>query len=228
MPRLVRLVRSLRFQSSPQKQPLVHALQLLKSLLSLQDPEAEERLLRTIEVHPPNDLDASTPSRQRLQFASIRDFEALIFYWQSRLSLLRLERRMDDLLQLSGAQARTTHEEEAASFRPPFGPHTDEMSRLVKNILMCSEHARGLQLRKHDRLFAHAVVVVWGVIMDGQMAECQAQEEETASVLTDHLLRMLNLTLPTKPDFTAEDMNIAADVFVGGQLRGRYAELYGL
>jgi hypothetical protein len=57
----------------------------------LQDSQAEGRLLRNIKVHPSSDPDATSLLRQSLHFASVKDFEALAYYWQSRLSLLRLE-----------------------------------------------------------------------------------------------------------------------------------------
>lgn len=45
------LVRLLRLAPSPPKHLLLDALGLLRSLLELQDSHAEERLLRTIEIH---------------------------------------------------------------------------------------------------------------------------------------------------------------------------------
>jgi hypothetical protein len=227
IPRLVGLVRSLRLQPSPQNQLLSDALRLLKSLLKLQDSQAEERLLRNIKVHPSSDPDATSPLRQSLHFVSVDDFEALAYYWQNRLSLLRLEQRLHDLSVSSGVQADNT-DEPGVSFRPSFGPRTNEMFRLVKNILMCAEYAGTLPLRKHDRLFAHAMVVVWGVTMDVPVALSHIQDGEGTSPLSELLLRRVNATLPAKPALIAEDMDTAADIFVGGQPKGRFAELYGL
>ena len=226
IPRLVGLVRSLRLQPSPQSQLLLYALKLSKSLLRVQDFQAEGRLLRNIKVYPSSDPDAISHLRQNLHFASVKDFEALAYYWQSRLSLLRLEWRLHDLAVSSDVPADST-DELGVSFRPSCGAMVDEMFRLVKNILMCSEHAGTLRLRKHDRLFAHAMVVVWGVTMDVPVALSHDQKGEGTGPLPDLLLRSVNIALAAKPDFTVEDMDAAADVLAGGQPKGRFAELYG-
>jgi hypothetical protein len=227
IPRLVRLVRSLRLQASPQNELLLDALRLSKSLLKLQDSQAEGRLLRNIKVHPSSDLDAPSPLRQSLHFPSVQDYEALACYWQSQLSLLILEWRLHDLSVSSDVQADST-EEPAVSFQRSFWPWANEMFRLAKNILMCSEYAGTLPLHKHNRLFAHAIVVVWGVMMDVPVALSHGQEGEETGPLSDLLLRMVNVALAAKPDLTVEDMDTAADIFAGGQPKGRFAELYGL
>ncbi|ORX99819.1 hypothetical protein BCR34DRAFT_606502 [Clohesyomyces aquaticus] len=79
------------------------AVRLSRSLLTLQDSQAEERLLRTIEVRPSSDAGASGTLGQSLHFAftSVNDFEALACYWVNGLLLLRLERRVHAVLLLS-------------------------------------------------------------------------------------------------------------------------------
>ena len=228
IPRLVGLVRSLRLQPSPQNQLLLDALRLSKSLLRLQDPQAEGRLLRNIEFHPLLDPDAPWSLHQSLHFSSVEDFEALACYWQSRLSLLRLEWRLHDLSVLSEVQADSI-DEPGVSLRPSFGPSAmNETFQLVENILMCSKYAGTLRLRKRRRLFAHAMVVVWGVKMDVPVALSHGQDGEGTGSLSDLLLRRVNIALAAKPDLNIEDMDTAADIFAGGQPKGRFAELYGL
>jgi hypothetical protein len=227
IPRLVRLVRSLRLQPSPQNQLLLDALKLSKSLLRLHDSQAEGRLFRNVKDRPSSDPDAILPLRQSLDFASVKDFEALAYYWQSRLSLLRLEWRLHGLLMSSDLQV-DSKDKLGVSFRPSFGPSVNEISWLVNHILMGSEYAETLRLSKHNRMFAHAMVVVWGVRMDVPGVLGHDQDGEGSGSLSDLLLRRVNSALAAKPDLTVEDMHIAADIFVGGQLRGRFAELYSL
>jgi hypothetical protein len=227
IPRLVGLVRSLRLQPSPQNQLLLDVLRLSKSLLRLQDPQAEGRLLRNIKVRPSSDPDATSPLRQSLHFASVDDFEALAYYWQNRLSLLRLEQRLHDMSVASDVQADNT-DEPGVSFRSSLRPRANEMFRLVKNILMCAEYAGTLPLRKHDRLFAHAMVVVWGVMMEMPVTLSHIWHREGTGPLSELLIRRVNITLAAKSDLTVEDMDMAADIFVGGQPKGRFVELYGL
>ena len=227
IPRLVRLVRSLRLRPSPQNQLFSDALRLSKSLLTLQDSQAEGRLLRNIKVHPSSDLYATSPIRRSLHFASVQDFEALAYYWQSQLSLLRLEWHLHNLSVSNDIQADSTDEPEV-SCRQSFGPRATEMFRHVNNILLCSEYAIKLPLHKHSRLLAHAMVVVWGVTMDVPVALEHDQGGERTGPLSDLLLRMVNIALKAKPELTVKDMDTAADIFVGGQPNGRFAELYGL
>ncbi|KAK3390746.1 hypothetical protein B0H63DRAFT_389226 [Podospora didyma] len=230
LPRLVGLVRSLRAQSSLSDHLLSDAMSLSNLLLETRDSQAEERLLRNITVHPSNDY----PVHQSLQFASVKDFEALAYYWQSRLSLLRLVWHLQNLSRPVSSdieEADSADHPAEVVFQPTFVSRVNEMFQLVKNILMCSEYARTLRLRKHDRLFAHAMVVVWGVTTDVPVAVALSldQGEGTGTTaLSDFLLRKVNLALAAKPDFTPNDMNTAADIFVGGQPGGRFAALYAL
>ena len=255
IPRLVKLVRLLRLQqpSSPQQNQLLldDALRLSKSLLRLQDSQAEEQLLRNIKAHhfsTSDNPDATTSPllRQSLRFASVKDLEALVYYWQSRLSLLRLDRRLHNLSSVLSvhdddiqAAENTASDEPGVYLQPSFNgspprganddAYDDEMLRLAKNVLMCLEYAGKLPLRKQNRLFAHAMVVVWGVTMDVPVAFSDDQGGEgTGSPLSDLLLEKVNMALRAKPGLTAGDMDTVADVFVGGQPRGRFAEFYGL
>jgi hypothetical protein len=227
IPRLVGLVRSLRLQSTRHNQLLSITRRLSKSLLRLQDSQAEARLLQNIEVRPSSDTNATSPFLQNLHFASVDDFEALAYYWQNRLSLLRLEQHLHDLSVSSDVQADNTSEPIVSS-RPDLGPRVNEMFRLQKNILMSVEYAATLPLNKHDRLFAHAMVIAWGVTMDVPVAHSLIQDGQGTGSLSELILRSVNIALAAKPDLTAEDMDLAADVFVGGQPKGRFVELYGL
>ena len=102
------------------------------------------------------------------------------------------------------------------------------MSRLAKNILMCAEYAGTLPLHKHDSLFAHAMVVAWGVTMDVPVVLSLIQDGEETGPFSKPLWRQVNITLTAKPDLTFGDTNAAAYIVIGGQPKGRFVELYGL
>lgn len=228
IPRLVGFVRALRLQSPPRSQLLLDAITLSNSLLRLQDSQAEERVLRTVGFQPSSDPNAISPLRQSTHFASVQDFEALAYYWQSQLCLLRLEWRLHDFCTSSSIQTKST-DDLSWPFWPNFGPRADKMSRLVKNILMSSEYAKALPLHKHVRLFAHAMVVVWGAMKDLPTGFGHGQNEGGTGPLSDLLLQNVNFALRAiKPGLTAEDIDTAADIFVGGPSKGRFAELFGL
>ncbi|CAA9964314.1 hypothetical protein PTMSG1_07673 [Pyrenophora teres f. maculata] len=228
IPRLVGLVRALRSHSSPQNQLLRNAFSLLKSLLRLQDPQAEGRLLSNINCYPPSDQDVTSSLSQSLHFASVDEFEALAYYWQNRLTLLRLEQRLHDLAESGNRQANNITDNPKDSILPSFGPRANEVHRLVKNILMCENYARTLSLRKHGRLLSYAMVIVWGVMMDMPMTLAHSKDSKGADPLTALLLRNVNTALSAKPHLIGEDMDMAADIFIGGQPKGRFVKLYGL
>ncbi|KAK3712716.1 hypothetical protein LTR37_008980 [Vermiconidia calcicola] len=227
LPRLVKLVRSLRSQASPQTRLLLDAVRRKESLLGLQDSETEQRFLRTVEVRPSSIPDATLHPSKSLHFASAKDFEALVSYWHSRLSLFRLERRLHDLLMSSGVQTDSA-DEQGLSIQPVPGAREDEMSRIVKNIMMCSEYDRTLVLVKQHHLYAYALLTVWGVTLDLPEILSYDQDGRRKGALTDLLLRRMNSALAAEPALTVEDMNMAAEIFVGGQPKGTFAELYAL
>ena len=226
IPRLVALIRSLRSQMFPQTQLLSDALILSKSLLELQDSQAEERVLRKIKVHLSNDPDITSPTHRSLQFAAVEDYEALSYYWQNRLSLLRLEQRLHNLLMPDDMNPDSTNKS-GVSFQPDFWSRTNETFQLMRKILMCSAYARTLPLHKHARLLVHATVLVWGVRMDLLVACNHIQEEKEIGLSFELLLQRVNSVLKAKPELTIEDMNTAAEIFVGGPQTGRFSEILG-
>jgi hypothetical protein len=220
VPRAVGLVRRLR-QGEGRTRMLGEARGLVEELLGLKDEEAEHRVLRDVEVRDSAKGDAVV--KQSWGFTCVEDFEALAYYWQNRLVLLRLEEQLDHLPALGADPS----DELAICCRPRYGPSTNEMFTLVKNILMCAEYVSALWLRKHDRLYAHGMVAVWGVTrnMPGAVSDVQSGD---ADIFWERSLRILNVVLRAKPDLAAEDIDIAADIFVGGPPEGKYVELYGL
>ncbi|KAH8722861.1 hypothetical protein GQ44DRAFT_711349 [Phaeosphaeriaceae sp. PMI808] len=223
IPRLLGLVRSLRAQFSSQK--LWDALTLSKSLLRLRNSKAEERLLQPIRVVPANDLDASARLCQSLHFTSVGHFEALAYYWHNRLCLLRLNRRLLEFSTSSDYIAAPEHNPQ-----PILRPQTndDEIYLLVENILMCAEYVETLPLRKHQHLYAYAMILVWGVIKDMPMALSRFQYGLEAEHLLALLSRRTSVALEARPNLSFDEMNAAADLFVGGQPKGVFAQLYGL
>ena len=226
MPRLVKLARLLRRSTLSQQELLANTLRLLEVLLGLQDPQAEGRLLRNVGIKHEN-KDASSPFTQSLQFASVQDYEALAYYWQGRLSLLRLKLRLHSLAMSNPAGTASTDDRKVYA-HPYFGLNTAEMLRLAKMILMCSEYASALRLRKQNRLSAHAAVVVWGVKKDLPAAVDSLSEHQGNDPTCDLLLRRANRGLGAGPGLTSEDLDTAAEIFVGGPRKGRFAELFGL
>jgi hypothetical protein len=220
VPRVVGIMRKLR-QGEGQGQMLCDARALVEDLLGLKDEETEQRVLGDVEVRDSAKGDAVV--KQSWEFACVEDFEALAYYWRNHLVLLRLEEQVD----VVPVFETDPSDELAMCYRPRFGPRTNEMFTLVKNFLMCAEYVSALWLRKHDRLYAHAMVVVWGVTRNMPAVVSYVQGGDT-DLFWERSLRILNVVLRAKPDLIAEDIDIAANIFVGGPPEGKYVELYGL
>nr|POE86660.1 hypothetical protein CFP56_46844 [Quercus suber]POE87637.1 hypothetical protein CFP56_30226 [Quercus suber] len=224
IPRLVGLVRSLRNMSSFQRELFLDTLRFLKSLLGLQDGEAESRLLTRAIIRPVRDSDSPSSLCQSVHFTSVEDFEALTCYWHSRLALLRLEWCIHDLIASIEIQDESADRPEAFP-GPSLQPRAmikDDMIRLVNNILMCSQYAKKLRLRKRRRLFAQALVAVWGAISDTSMTRNNDKEKEQASAWLEMVLRGFNDVLTASPSLTIGDMDTAADIFIGGRPSVQY------
>ncbi|KAI6801408.1 hypothetical protein KC361_g1755 [Hortaea werneckii] len=224
LPRLLMLVRSFRLDGFSEGQPLADALHLSNSLLALQDQQAEQRLLQQIEVQSSQSLKPNCLPQSHLHFASVQDYEALAYYWQSRLCLLKVRSRLQD--NLSSRRIQTNYEMDPSMILQSCPQsYQKEISRLAKNLLMCSKYTETLQLRKQIRLSAHAAVIVWGVMDENSFPWIYKSEVEKSSVLA-MLLRRVNMALEANPDLSAEDMNLAADMFAGGEAQGRFVELF--
>ncbi|RMY71713.1 hypothetical protein D0863_04980 [Hortaea werneckii] len=224
LPRLLMLVRSVSLNGFSRGQLLADALHLYNSLLALQGQQAEQRLLQQIEVQSSPSLKSDSPPQSPRHFASVQDYEALAYYWQGRLNLRRVGHRLDDIA--SSCRIRTSSEKgPSPSFQPCLQSHHYEISRLAKNLLMCSKYTETLRLRKQIRLSAHAAAIMWGVLREDS-PPCNYKSEVEKSSVFAMLLGRVNIALGARPDLSAEDMDLAADVFAGGEPKGRFVELF--
>lgn len=222
LPRLVGLIRSMRLRDLGCQDigDVLNALELCDRLLELRDQDAEIQVMQSVTYRICSHSIAAKTLPQSIHFATVQDFEALTHYWQGRLALLRLDH-----------QLRTNHQSLHLLQRQacPAPARITEMTQLAMNIVMCADYAKTLRLRKQNRVFAHALVVAWGVlVVDATAGLVDHHATERTPVLSDLLLSTMNAVLDAKPDLTAKDMDIAADVFAGGLPRGGIARLYGL
>ena len=224
LPRLLMIVRSISLNRVSGEQLLADALHLYNSLLALQDHQAEQRLLQQIEVQSSPSLKPDSPPQSHLRFASVQDYEALAYYWQGLLCLFKVGQRLYDVA--SSCQVQTGREKKPSrSLQLCLQSHQNEIFRLAKNLLMCSKYTETLRLRKQIRLSAHAAAIVWGVVNEDTLPCVYESDVEKSSVLVT-LLGRANIALGAHPDLSAEDMNLAADMFAGGEPRGRFIELF--
>lgn len=222
IPRLVALVRSLRTHSPPSGSQVESAIALFKTLDALQDTAAEVFLLQQAIFY----ITISPVSQHNMRFDRVEIFEALLYYWLSRLWLMRLQHHLQGVLLSMGAISNVIGETYSRP-RLGLGPSTNEVARIVHDVLMCVEYAEKLTLRKHCRLFAQTILTIWGISIDNPAMVNQIAPGQRSTYSKESLLRSIRIAVPLKTPFVAEDIESAADLFVGGPIRGRFAELNG-
>lgn len=223
IPRLVILARALRFQPASRHGLLMDTYKLLQSLLELRDSEAERRVMESATFRLSDNSDTIPPLIQSLHFASVKDYEALACYWQSRLSLLRLERHLHGLF-APWALEKVNTDLRTVILSRSFAPQTSEICLIAKHLLMSADYAAALPLFRQKHMLAYAMVVVWGATRNTGIQ----QVAESTNSFSELLLLKVNRALNIEPRLVAEDMDDAADIFIGGERRGRLAKLYGL
>lgn len=219
IPRLVILARALRLQPASRHGLLMDTYKLLQSLLELRDSEAERRVMENATFR----LSDNSDTIQNLHFASVKDYEALACYWQSRLSLLRLERHLHGLF-ASWALEKVNTDLRTVILSRSFAPQTSEGFLIAKHLLMSADYAATLPLFRQKHMLAYAMVVVWGATRNNGIQ----QVAESTNCLSELLLLKVNRALHIEPRLVAEDMDDAADIFIGGERKGRLAKLYDL
>jgi len=216
IPRLVRLFRLLRGQETPQDSVVQDATELLDSLRQLQDAPAEKRLLRNVELLRVDSFTPELCGRRGAFSATCTDIETLAHYWTARLILLKLEACLHEVCLLR------------LGLKLPFAlqRRINEMSDLVDKILSCTDLAGKLPLRRQNQLLALAMSVVWDAA-EFVRPDCSRDRSGLCDVeLSELLQHRFSTALAAKPAFSAHDIQQAADIFVGKEPSGRYADLY--
>ncbi|EMC96729.1 hypothetical protein BAUCODRAFT_24441 [Baudoinia panamericana UAMH 10762] len=216
LPRLIAMVRD-GCGHSPAVADTSETALLANELLELEAKAAENDLLHHVGLVPTFDPGDAEVIDYSFDFNCIGDFEAAITYWQYRLTLLRLCIRQNLLNQTATPSTTTTSDSSTTDVAP-------EARRLAANLFMSIPHARTLTLPKRKRLLAHSIVVLWGAIEDipgARPTDCES------AVVKGWLLWHVNDALFAKHNPTSDlDMDRAAELFMGGPLVGRYADLF--
>jgi hypothetical protein len=138
------------------------------------------------------------------------DCGSVTSYWQARLSLLRLWLRLYNLTDPTSESWETSEHVLL------------ELRRLIVNLLMSFEHARSIKLGSVKRVFAHAMLMVWGALT--VYLNILPDSYGTTPDIKIWLLAKVNDAWLGRAIMTSEDLDIAAELFVGGPLRGMYVE----
>jgi hypothetical protein len=240
LPRLITIVKALRRimhdcrdQSRFARMALAErAHALIEALDALKDDKAESSLLHSIQIMRTSSMRSGRLITTAFDFGTLEIFDAALYYWSARLSLMRLQLKL--LESCTSPVAEIDHELTAeASSQALYG----EMSRVVRNLIMSVHYGSGLRARKRNRLSAHSIVTAWGALQDVPAIAIDVMksrpgldgESGIASLrawLIDTVMK--RLAISPADGFSTVEMNEAADMFVGGAVDGRYAMLYAM
>ena len=241
LPRLIALTRAVRLADSGANKPAAsklavsmlfeNALALAEELYHVRD-DAAERALRT-DIECPG---TAFFRKRHFTFSSSVEWEASSMYWHVRFIVLRL-----CLVLLASPRAGIT---DLADIYPNFecymyqgksvfSPATLEIEAIrLGQCLLASENIDKHNRPRRHRLRAQSFIILWGALKDLPQIDI---EHEPGPNAVDRCLtlrdRMLEYTVRAlrAPQlfFTEADMDEAAEMFIGGPIRGSYARLYG-
>ncbi|KAK3109953.1 hypothetical protein LTR53_016260 [Teratosphaeriaceae sp. CCFEE 6253] len=238
LPRLVALTRAVRVAESGASTPLAiemlsdRAFALAEELYHVRDDVAEHALRTDVECP------GTVFFRKRhFTFSSPVAWETVSMYWHVRFLVLRL------------CLALLTTSAAGASALADLYPNSEgflyqgnrvfsraaleaETIRTGQNLLMSENLDRHNRPRRH-RLRAQSFIVLWGALRGLPQIDIEHEPgpgaADRASTLRDRMLEYTVRALRA-PElfFTEADMDDAAEMIVGGPVRGSYAKLYGV
>jgi hypothetical protein len=229
LPRLVAIMRRIRNDGVDQGD-LDAASRLGADLMKLVDSEAESSVLHRVAARRtkhPEDIVAAPYS---LHFSSSTDYDACIYYWQLRLVVLRLHDLVNnahaniDANGPSAAYAASNSSFPSSKTVPLPACVADvrtEAQRLAKNIIMSWEdcYDRGQFGRSRMSL---ALPIAWGAIFQfGNFTSLQPSE------IHDWLAKRFEWIFPpAQGSGDGQELDILAELLVGGPLHGTFVQIY--
>jgi hypothetical protein len=208
LPRLIALIRRLRLQDSDLKIKW-QAIHAGLACAELQDHEAESCLLHRVGVKPTSNPDTTRIIPTSLYFDSVMSFQMAIYYWTTRIFTNRLCLKLLEVIQLQGW---ALDPEDLVA----------ENIRMATNILMSWEFATtaaGLGMWPLRLGF----IALWSVTPYMK----SVSKDVTISGLRGWVRQTYNALHRQECRYSEADMDEAADLLVGGPLKGFLVE-FGL
>ncbi|KAF2767039.1 hypothetical protein EJ03DRAFT_249848, partial [Teratosphaeria nubilosa] len=212
LPRFIKLVREACASADPEA--ILAALECAQRLVALADDAGEAEFMEYIPTAKTTDPSDAVISQRSFLYRSLPSFEAGIYYWTTRISVLRLCQRLrlyfPDLCDRYGIPS-VSH---ALAIVHQYG----------RNVVMSAEYAHTLRARKRKRLFSYGLIACWGVLRDHP--DILIAVSGGIVKLRAWLTANVNKALVGKEILTEKDMDDAAELFVGGPLANMYKDLY--
>ena len=203
LPRLIAAVRTLRTSDNVARSTFVATADLAKELLKLEDKAAESEVLHTLSVRKTPHPDGLVVP-YRFHFPDYHLYEALVYYYQTRILLIKLCLKLADL-------------------RPPSHPVCDprviaalkdQNTASAINILMSLPHATHLGRYGRHTMFIGAVAL-WSVTINRERLR-----NTPVSLVKPYILRSYGELFGHDAPASEKDMNEASDMLMGGPIGG--------
>ncbi|OQO11928.1 hypothetical protein B0A48_03655 [Cryoendolithus antarcticus] len=215
LPRLVEFTRDVRARGDGTKL-FTLPFELAEEICRLRDTEvmgAEADFIRTLVNIPTTVSDDRNVTPTSFDFRSAEDFHAGLLYWHTRMALLRVCTRLYTL----DANVYATYE------LPSPVEAFIELHLLGKAIIRSSQHSRQRMGQIRRRLYAQSLLMCWGVLHDrGSGGEQSACEHQVRVWLLSRIDDLLGSSVALAP----QDLDTAADLFVGGPLVGTFRAFF--
>nr|OQO21382.1 hypothetical protein B0A51_11272 [Rachicladosporium sp. CCFEE 5018] len=215
LPRLLEYTRAARVRRDDPKSTAL-ALELAEVICGLRDTKvmgAGEQFIEGLVNVPTTVPDDRSVTPTSLDFHNAEDFHAALLYWHTRMALLRICGRLHAL----DASAYDAYE------LPSPVEISIELQLLGKAIVRSSQYSRQRMGQIRRRLYAQSLLMCWGVLHDKSSAGEQSVCEQQVRVW---LLSRIDDLLGSSVALAPQDLDTAADLFVGGPLVGTFRAFF--
>jgi len=208
-------------QSRKDTEALYKRISLLaKELYNVRDDSAELVSLQGVKVVKAVPVLHAYITNERFVFGSPLACETVFAYWHVRFWVIRLCLAVTNLSATSPS----------LSIRGLSRPTLEiKMTRVGQCLLMSAELTGPRKNR--NRLRAQSMILLWGALKELPQIDLQYEDGSAyanrLAVLRDYLLEFTVRALRVPDLFSENDMDEAADMFVGGPPLVSYAQLYG-
>jgi hypothetical protein len=240
LPRLVALVRAAREEISKGElcSPVAaHALSeqaiaAAEALLDVRDDLAEREAMQSLTIISTSHPRIASFCARSYVFQDAQHWDSLAAYWHARTCALRLSCVLAYIATSKTAVAAALLEAYTQSGISPAAKTEMQLMITTRHLLRSAQFASSLRRTKRQRVHAQGLIHLWGacrdlteIVVDSAVDIPQAAQLKT---LRDFLIDATIMSLKIPRDFLGDsDMDDAAELFVGGPIRGAYARLYG-
>jgi hypothetical protein len=240
LPRLVALVRATREETSKGElcSPVAahalfeQAIVAAQAVLDVRDEQAEREAMQSLKIISTSNPRIASFNTRSYVFQDAQHWDSLAAYWQTRTCALRLSCALAYIATSKTAATAALLEAYTQSGISPAAKTEMQLVITSRHLLRSAQFASTLRRTKRQRVHAQGLIHLWGACRDLARAivddAVDIPHAARLKTLRDFLLDATTMSLKIPRDFIGDsDMDDAAELFVGGPIRGAYARLYG-